>query len=173
MSLSTPDTIIIGIIVLSVLIGIVRGFVKELISLVTWIVAIFLAVRYSNHIAAFMTFTDHKTVRNIVAFIIIFVGTIFVGALINYGIGSLVRKTPFSIADKILGGGFGIPRGGALVTLLILLGGLTSFPEEPWWKKSPMIAYFQGLALWVKEQLPDENAKVFHLSSEKQIEGED
>ncbi len=168
MTLSTPDLIISGIILLSILIGIVRGFVKESISLVTWVVAICLAAMYASPLSEHITFTSNAFIRNLTSFLIIFVGTVFVGAIFNYIIGSMVRKTPFSVPDRILGSAFGVLRGVFFVTVLVLIAGLTPFPKEQWWQKSYAISHFEELAIWVKDRLPDENAKVFHFSEESE-----
>ncbi len=151
---------------LSILIGIVRGFVKESISLVTWVVAIGLAVVYTTHLAEHMTFTKHSFAKNLASFLVIFVGTVFIGAIINYIIGGMIRKTPFSIPDRVLGSLFGVLRGICFITILVLVAGLTPFPQEKWWQDSYAINRFQVLAIWVKDRLPDENAKVFHFSKE-------
>lgn len=171
MVMGIPDFIILGIILLSILIGVVRGLIKESISLVTWIIAIFLAVVYATPLSTYMTFTKIALVRSLSAFLLIFVGTVFIGAIFNYIVGGLVRKTPFSIPDRILGSVFGLLRGFVFVTILTLLGGLTPMPEEHWWHESYALSQFQVLAVWLKDKLPEENAQVFHFPGEK-VEGE-
>lgn len=164
MTIGTPDVIIIGIILVSILIGIVRGFVKEFISLVTWVVAIVLAAMFTTPFASYMTFTSKPFVRSLCAFLIIFVSVVFVGAIINYIVGTLVRRTPFSGADRVLGMCFGVLRGIVFITILVLLGGLTPWPKEQWWQSSYFIPRVQVLSLWLHEQLPEEYAKTFDFS---------
>lgn len=164
MTMGTPDIIITGIILLSILIGIVRGFIKELISLITWVVAIVLAAMFTSALAEHMTFSKTPFVRSLCAFILIFVSVVFVGAIINFIIGTLVRKTPFSTADRVLGSIFGVLRGIVFITILVLLGGLTPLPQAPWWQTSYFIPRVQVLSLWLKEQLPEEYAKTFNFS---------
>ena len=164
--LGTPDFIIITIILASILIGVVRGFIKESISLVTWVIAICLAVLYAAPLSAHITFTKIELVRSLSAFLIIFILTVFVGALINYLVGGFIRKTPFSMPDRVLGSAFGLLRGVVLVTILVLVAGLTPLPEEEWWQQSKSISHFQVFAMWLKEQLPEENAKAFHFPLE-------
>lgn len=168
MSMATPDLIIGGIILLSIIVGIIRGLVKESISLVTWIVAILLAVMYTSPLSKYITITKHEMVHTLIAFLLIFVGTVFLGAILNFVVGELVRKTPFSIPDRVLGSIFGLLRGFVFATILIMIGGLTTLPEEQWWHQSYAISRFQGFAIWLKEQLPEETAKVFHFSNEKE-----
>lgn len=176
MILTTADLLVGGSIFLSVLIGITRGFVKESISLITWLVAIGLSIFYAGSVSSHITFTKIGLVKNLIAFLIIFVGIVFLGAIINYMVGSFVRRTPFSVPDRILGSAFGLLRGVALVTILVLLAGLTPFPEAPWWQSSYTINKFQGFALWLKDRLPDDIAKVFRfpgdpvVSQEKELD---
>lgn len=156
-----PDIIIISVIALSIIIGLFRGFVKELISLATWILAIVLAVVYSGPLAQKMTFTQEPFIQTIAAFFVIFIVTVIIGAVVNYVIGRLVRNTPFSAADRILGSGFGLLRGVVLVTVVVLLAGLTPLTQADWWKSSFTVEKFESLAIWVKDRLPEEHAKPF------------
>jgi membrane protein required for colicin V production len=168
-NIHTADMIIAGIMFVSILIGVVRGFVKELISLVTWVVAIVLALLYRSVFAHYLTFTKMQAVREITAFVLIFVGVVFIGAIINYFIGSMVRRTPFSVADRMLGSLFGVLRGVFFMTILVLLGGLTPFTQENWWRQSYCMRQFEILAIWLKDRLPEENAKVFHFSDKPSL----
>jgi membrane protein required for colicin V production len=161
--MTTPDLCIAAVILFSILIGIVRGFIKESISLVTWLVAIALSIYFAGNISQHMTFTKIGLVKSMVAFLVIFVGVVFIGAIVNYMVGSFIRRTPFSLPDRILGSAFGLFRGVALVSILVLLAGLTPLPEAPWWQNSYSINKFQGFALWLKDRLPDETAKVFRF----------
>lgn len=172
MTLSTPDIVISVMIFLSVLIGIARGFIKESISLVTWLVAIAVSILYASDLSEHMTFTKVTLVRSLTAFLIIFVSIVFVGAIINYMVGTFIRKTPFSAPDRILGSAFGFFRGVAFVSILVLLAGLTPLPEAPWWQKSYMVSKFQVFAIWLKDRLPDENAKVFRFPGDPMISQE-
>lgn len=175
MTLHTADFIILGLIGLSILIGLIRGLIKESISLISWAVAITLAMMFVEPLSQYMTFTQIKFVRSLLAFLLIFVGTIFIGAILNFLISSLIKKTPFKGPDRILGSVFGLFRGMAFVSVLVLLAGLTPLPETPWWKKSYVISRFQVVAIWLKERLPEENAKVFqfheHPVSNEKLEG--
>lgn len=166
MVIGVPDLAIVVIILLSIFIGIIRGLIKESISLVTWLVAIMLAVLYSSGLSEHMTFTQISLVRSLTAFLLIFVGTVFVGAIFNYLVGSFIRKTPFSIPDRILGSAFGLLRGVVFVTILTLLAGLTPLPDESWWQESYALSRFQVLAIWLKDRLPDEHAQAFRFPSD-------
>ncbi|MFI4937052.1 MAG: CvpA family protein [Candidatus Berkiellales bacterium] len=170
LTFGTPDLIIIGIILLSVLIGVVRGLIKESISLVTWITAIVLAGMFAKEFSHYITFIKADFIRWLIAFLLIFIGVVFIGAIINFVVGSLIRQTPFSAPDRVLGSLFGLLRGMVLVTILVLLGGLTPLPEEKWWQESYSISQFQGLALWLRDRLPEDIAKGFRFQGEPKRE---
>ena len=149
------DLVIIGIIVLSALISLIRGFVKESISLVTWVVAGLLALRYYGPMADLLEpFINSVTLRQWVGGGILFVATLIVGAIVNFIVSQLVSKTGLSGTDKALGVVFGGARGVLIVTMIVLLASLTPMPEASWWQESVMIEYFQQLAEWVRDVIP-------------------
>ena len=153
--MSWLDLVILGIIVLSALISLIRGFVKESISLLTWIVAGVLAFRYFSPMADLLEpFIAAPTIRNVVGFGILFVITLIVGAIINFILGQLVSKTGLSGTDKALGVVFGAARGVLIVTMVVLLASLTPMPVAEWWQDSAMIGVFEQLAQWGKEIIP-------------------
>lgn len=159
-----PDLIALSLISISVLISLVRGLVRELISVVSWVLAAWLSIRYSNQIAHYITFTEVQSLRVFLAFLLIFVAMVFLGAVVNFMVGQLVRKTPFSAADRILGMVFGAVRGVLVLSVLVLLGGLTPLPKDDWWQQSYAIARVQKVAIWMQSFLPSEVSQYFDFS---------
>ena len=153
------DYLILGVIALSSLISLVRGFVKEAFSLCTWFGAFFIARVYYQDIAAYLENFDafsamfsEQLVKNGVAIGLLFIATLILGALLNYILGQLVSKTGLSGTDRLLGVCFGIARGVLIVcTLLLFMQLFTSFPESEWWQKSPLIAELKPLIKWFFE----------------------
>ncbi len=160
--MSWLDLVILGIIVLSALISLIRGFVKESISLVTWIVAGFLAFRYFSPMAELLEpFVDAPTIRNVAGFAILFVSTLVVGAIVNFIMSQLVSRTGLSGTDKALGVVFGGARGVLIVTMVVLLASLTPMPEASWWQDSASVGFFQQLAEWLKGIIPSDAVDKF------------
>ncbi len=158
------DLIIIVIIVISALISLVRGFVKESISLASWVVAGFIALRYFTALADLLKpYIESPTIRSGTGFAILFVCSLIVGAVINFMASQLVSKTGLSGTDKSLGVVFGAARGIIIVIMLVLLAGLTPMPSESWWKESTMVEYFASMASWIKDILPDDVASRFSV----------
>lgn len=153
--MSWLDIIIVGVIALSALISLIRGFVKESISLISWIVAGIVAFRYFSPMADLLEpFVASPTVRGIAGFALLFISTLVIGAIVNFIMSQLVSKTGLSGTDKALGVVFGGARGVLIVTMIVLLASLTPMPEAQWWQDSTMVGFFQQLAEWVKGVIP-------------------
>ena len=153
--MSWLDFLILGVIALSALISLIRGFVKESISLVSWIAAGFIAFRYFSPMAELLEpYVSAPTIRGIAGFAILFISTLIIGAIINFIMSQLVSKTGLSGTDKALGVVFGGARGVLIVTMVVLLASLTPMPEAQWWQDSAMIGFFQQLAEWVNGIIP-------------------
>lgn len=165
-----PDIIFIAVLAISVIVSLVRGFVKELISVASWILAAFIALKFSKQLGAIFTFTEIESVRLFIAFTVIFVVVVFLGAVVNVLVGKLVRLTPFSLVDRILGGVFGLMRGYVIVILAVLFMGLTALPQQSWWQNSSSIQHVQPMSLWLKDRLPEDIADNFKFEPEQQDE---
>jgi membrane protein required for colicin V production len=156
------DVAILIIISLSAIISLFRGFVREAVSLATWVMAFWVAIGFSDKLEPLLRgIIDSPTVRLTVAFASMFLITLIAGALVNYLIGQLVRKTGMSGTDKMLGILFGIGRGIVIVGVLVLLGGIPQLSQEVWWQESTFIVHFQEMAVWMRDFLPPEMAKNF------------
>jgi len=90
---------------------------------------------------------------------VLFVSIVLLGGLLNYLARQLVDKTGLTATDRALGMIFGVGRGIVIVSILVLLAGLTSVPEDPWWGESMLMAHFQDLAMWFRSMLPDDMAE--------------
>jgi membrane protein required for colicin V production len=97
-------------------------------------------------------------VRLAAAFLLLFLGTLIVTAVVGFLVGRLVDLSGLSATDRTLGLAFGLGRGVALVAILVLLAGFTSLPRDPWWRQSVLLPHFQDLALWLRGFLPPEIA---------------
>ncbi|MGR8935279.1 MAG: CvpA family protein [Gammaproteobacteria bacterium] len=149
------DYSIVGIIIFSLLIGILRGFVKEVLAIATWIAAIWVGFNFSRPFAALLeTQISHPTARLAAAFGLLILVTLILGAMIGFLLNEVMKKAGLSGADRFIGMFFGIARGVLLVSILILLAGFLPLPQEPWWKESQLIPHFQRLALWLRHYIP-------------------
>ena len=143
------------LVIASALIGLLRGFVKEAFALVTWVIAIWVGMQYSRDFAVLLQDTiSYPSARIAASFGLLFFMTLILGALISFILNQLIEKTGLTGSDRLLGMLFGIIRGAVLVSLMVMLAGITPLPEDPWWKQSLLIPPFQSLAIWLKDHIP-------------------
>jgi membrane protein required for colicin V production len=149
------DYTIIGLVFISSIIGLLRGFIKEAFSLIIWMLAIWTGLTFSREFSVFLEgFISYPSARIAAAFAILFIVTLILGALISYLLGELVKKTGLTGSDRFAGMIFGIARGLVVVSIVVMLAGLTPLPEDSWWKESVLIPPFQSLAVWLREHTP-------------------
>jgi membrane protein required for colicin V production len=145
------DWIIIAVVVISCLIGLWRGFMREAISLATWIIGLWLAWTLSPSIEPMLGgLLSGPQVKVWVARLIILVLVVLVGNLVGFVVTRAVRYSPFGVADRMLGVLFGLLRGALLVGVGVILGELLELDGEPWWSKSTLLPYTEFLGDWVR-----------------------
>lgn len=143
------DFAILGVILLSTLISLVRGFVKEAISLAVWIGAFFIASQFYADLAVYLTNFDDAMIRNGIAIAILFVVTLILGGLLNYMVAQLVQHTGLTGTDRSLGAVFGLLRGALIVSaILFFMDVFTPAPNADWWQSSVLIPEFKVVVEW-------------------------
>lgn len=148
------DYAIIAVIGFSCLVSLIRGFVREALSLVTWGCAFFVASHYYTYLSPWFTGFENELVRNGIAIAVLFVTTLLVGAVVNYVIGQLVERTGLSGTDRVLGICFGALRGVLIVAaILFFLDTFTSFAKSADWQRSQLIPQFSFIIRWFFDYL--------------------
>ncbi|MGD8709895.1 MAG: CvpA family protein, partial [Ectothiorhodospiraceae bacterium] len=138
------DFVFLGIVAVSIVISLVRGFVREVVSVLVWVAAFWISLRYARALAVYLVpWIDSPTLRVMGAFAALFIATLLLGALINFLAGTLVGRTGLTGTDRVLGMVFGGLRGVLIVGLLVMVAGLTAVPRELWWQESLLAAYFR------------------------------
>ena len=172
------DLVILGVIAISAVVGAYRGLIKEAVSLATWILAVWVAIRFSAAFssvlpdalssASFSLGELEFRLDNLpvgIAMVILFILTWIVGAIVQFLLRYLVQVANFTATDRLLGAGFGVLRGGLLVVALLLLAGLTTAPRAGFWQNSLLIPPFEQVAVWALQLLPDHVAHYFSYAS--------
>lgn len=155
-----PDYAILAVIAISVLVGALRGFIKEAFSLLVWAAAFLVAYYFAGDVAELMK--DSVTLpsaRTAMGFAGLFIVVLLVGGLLNYLLGRLVESTGLTGTDRLLGGVFGAARGLAIILVVLLVAGFTPIPGDPWWKDSKTIERMMPLVEWVSGYLPESVAE--------------
>jgi len=164
------DYVIIGVIVLSVVISVFRGFVREALALLVWAFAVVVGWTFFRELAVHLEpWISVPSLRYAAALALLVIGVLIVGGLVTYLVGQLVERTGLSGTDRMMGMVFGAARGVLLVAVMVLIAGLTPLPEDPWWKDSQLVSYFEEVAVWLREQLPEDVAERFHFSIDSVI----
>ena len=168
--MSWPDYAILGTILISLLVGGLRGFMKEVFSLAVWAAAFIVAYQFAGDVAALMeNQVTLPSARTAIGFTGLFVVVLLLGGLLNYLLGRLVESTGLSGTDRLLGGVFGAARGVVLVIAVMIVAGFTPIPADPWWKASKFIHSMMPLVNWSTEFLPATARE--HLDFEPDVSG--
>ena len=155
--LTVADWVILGFIALSVLIGLVRGLVVEVLSIAIWAVAVVLAIQHGEAVShLFAEAVELPSARVALGYGLVFFGTTIVGALLLWLTRQLVAGTGLGGTDRLLGAGFGLIRGVLLVVVVVTLARMTPLPRDPWWQESRTIPAFVALGEFAVVALPDE-----------------
>ncbi|MCL7801869.1 CvpA family protein [Pasteurella multocida] len=150
------DYIIIAIIAFSIIISLLRGFIREVMSVASWVVAFFVANHFYPYLANYLTQIESLYLRNGTAIAILFVATLIVGGIVNHILGELVDKTGLTGTDRVLGACFGLIRGVLIVAaLLFFMDTFTNFSQTVWWKESKLIPHFGFIVEWFFQQLQE------------------
>ncbi|HSH84964.1 MAG TPA: CvpA family protein [Guyparkeria sp.] len=153
--MTVVDWILLAIVLVSTAIALVRGFIREVISLITWIAAFGIALGFSQAAAVLVPeVIDIPSARVAIAFVALFVIVLILGGIINWAISRMVETTGLSGTDRSVGMVFGLLRGVLIVAGLLLLAGFTALPGESLWQDSLLIPHFQVVAQWLLAILP-------------------
>lgn len=149
---NVADYIVIAVIIISTLISILRGFFRELISLIVWVVGFVVALRFYTDLSVVLeSYITNDTARLIISYLALFLPVIILGVLLNHLLSLMITRAKL---DRLLGTVFGFARGVLLVSVILLLISTTSFVEETWWQSSVLIPYFQTIMDWLHVFLP-------------------
>lgn len=145
--MNIADYVVITAVVLSAIVGALRGFLREAIALAAWLVALFVAWHFSDtiepHLGGLLTASD---VRPWAARVIIVALILLLGAGIGAIMGHYVRLSIFSGIDRFLGFLFGAARGAVLIGVFVILGQLLRLDGEMWWRHSMLLPYGHSVA---------------------------
>lgn len=152
------DIVILSVIVISALVGLLRGFVKEVFSLANWVAAIILVYLFRDAVGAVLPLGDSVSplIRSVAGGAIVFAGTLIIGGMLSSLVHKLVKATGLSGTDRTLGAVFGLLRGSIIIlALLIILPSVSPVAEQPWWQTSTLIPLFLNFEEWATTLMAD------------------
>jgi membrane protein required for colicin V production len=162
--MNTTDYVVIAAIVISAIIGSLRGFLREAVAFVTWIVALFFAWHFSDLIAPHLGgLLSGSPVRTWSARVILVVLILLLGAGIGALLNHYVRLSIFSGMDRFLGFVFGALRGLILLGVFVILAQLLRLDDERWWRRSLLIPYGESIANGLRVLVGEERVHSSHV----------
>lgn len=154
------DYIVIAVVAASVLLGIWRGVVGEIIALVAWILAFFAARWWGDEVAnSVLNAISDPELRLVAAWVLVFIVVLMLMALLRLAIRGLLKALGLSPTDRLLGMIFGVARGLVIVLALVVVGGMTMAAQQKWWVEAYFSTPLETAVMAGKPWLPQEIAK--------------
>ena len=149
------DYVFLLILVASIAISVIRGLVREVLSLVSWIGAFVVAKYGAPFVAGWLAgLIAHPKMRMAFAFILVMVASVLLFSLLSLQVVKLVKMTGLTSTDRALGALFGLARGVLVSVVLVLLLSLTPLPNEREWKNAFFRYPLETMASWMQPRLP-------------------
>lgn len=149
------DYVAIAIIAGSVVIALVRGLVAEVLSLTSWLIAFWCAKELAPFVAGFIPMgLPYESLRLVAAFVVVFFLGWLLTALLRITLTGVIDSVGLGAVNRLFGAAFGVVRGVFLVTVLVLVAGLSHMPQQPMWRNAVLAVPFESLALSLRPWLP-------------------
>lgn len=145
---------------ISLLVGVTRGVVSEVLALLAWVAA-FIAARMWAIPAGNLLLAELSDPlwRQLAGFVGVFVAVLILFALLRWVMSLLLKAAGLRPLDRLLGAVFGVLRGVLVILVLVLLAGLTPLPQQYWWRQAMLSPPLETAVLAIKPGLPPELAK--------------
>ena len=165
--LSIVDWIILAILLVSTSISFVRGFVREALSLATWVAAIIIARLFAGQLSSLLVeYIEVQSIRIGASYILLIVSTLVVGAMVNHLVCELVKMTGLSGTDRFLGMFFGLARGAVVVLIVVaMLYYLAPIEGDGWWSESVLIPEIVKTIEWLGPVLWEQGGQFVESTS--------
>jgi membrane protein required for colicin V production len=160
------DFVVIGILLLSSLLGLWRGLVHELMALLGWPFALILCKLLAGHLAPLLPLKEEGA-RVVGAYALVFIAALIVWSVLTRLLARLLKAVGSGWSDKLLGGLFGLVRGALILLVLAWLVGLTNYYQQPFWRNALTSRTLENAALLTKVWLPDSIAQRIHYGIRK------
>jgi membrane protein required for colicin V production len=149
------DYAVLVIIGISVLISLMRGAVKEVLSVAGWVLAFYVAQNYASQLIPLLpTDIPTETLKALAAFLILFLAVLLVSSLFSLAISTLLSKVGLGWFNRLLGGLFGLVRGLLIVGVLVFLAGMTQLPKDARWTNAMFSAPLEAMVKVMMPWLP-------------------
>ena len=151
------DFVVITVLVLSFGLGVFRGIVRELLSLSSWIISIWLAYLYGDNLAVMIVpWVESERLSGLIGYVVVFVAVLVLLSLVGALLFKLFRVAGLTGTDRFLGGLFGCLRGVVVVTVLLFVAEWTPATGQVWFRESQIVPYFDVPLTWFKSMVVEQ-----------------
>ena len=163
------DYVVLGIFFISIVLSIVRGLVREVLSIAGWVIAFIAASTFVYDFEPYLPpEIGGASLRIIASFILIFIAALIISVLITMLLNALIKNVGLGFIDRTLGAFFGFARALIIVAVLVLIAGLTPLPQQSLWRQAVLSEPLEEVVKYALTWLPVDLSK--HISYEKNDE---
>ncbi|MGZ8272359.1 MAG: CvpA family protein [Burkholderiaceae bacterium] len=152
-AVATVDWIIGAVVLVSVLVGLLRGVTREIVSLAGWVLGLVLAFYFAEQVGATLPI-EPPELRPVVGALLILAGVLILAALLGAVLRALLAAVKLSTLDRLLGGVFGLARAVLVLGVAVLLASGTPVPKAGWWKESLLLPWLEAGVAFATPLLP-------------------
>jgi len=154
------DWVALAVVAASLLLGLWRGVVSEILALVAWVAAFFAARQFGGDAGGLLTrWVADPAIAAAAGYAAVFVGVLLAFGAARLLLSMLLRAVGLGLLDRLLGSVFGVARGVAIVLAGVMLAGMTSMPKEQWWREAVLAPPLETAVVAAKPWLPSDVAK--------------
>ena len=158
------DYSVLGILGFSILVGLMRGAIREIFSVAGWVLAFYAAKHWNAEALQYMPAQiPGQAIKVIAAFLLVFLVTLFVCSITSIVLTSFIKAAGLGGLNRLLGGLAGAVRGLLLVCVLVMLAGMTELPKDVRWSSAMLSAPLEALVLRLLPWMPDSIRQHVHL----------
>lgn len=154
------DYAVLVIVGLSIILSVMRGLVREVLAILGWVAAIYVAKNYTSQLMPLMPpDIPTESLRVLAAFVVLFLATLLLSSLLAIALGAIFKTLGLGMIDRLLGALFGLARGIIIVCVIVLLAGMTNIPTDARWRNAMFSAPLEAMVLGALPWLPEDIAK--------------
>lgn len=153
------DYVVIAVVVLSVLLAVFRGVVREIAALAGWAAALILSGLFAQELAQWLPMSLSHLLRAVIAYLVIFLSVLLLSGVLGLLLAKMFHAAGLGFTDRAVGALFGFVRGAVIVFIGVMLAGLTGLPKEPFWREAALSGPIETVVLAAKPALPKDLAQ--------------
>lgn len=154
------DYLALVIIGISIILSVMRGLLIEVLSIMGWVAAFFVAKTYASQVMPMMPADiPTESMRILAAFLVLFFATLLVASLLGIALSAIFKRIGLGWLNRLLGAAFGMARGLLIVCILVFLAGLTAAPKDERWRNAMFSAPIEALVISLLPWIPVSIAK--------------